>query len=105
MIQVTTIKREHLSAHDLGKISCAHKFFVRSSFFLYQQQQKKTNTKAKQKNNNKKTNKTKGNNDVIHYNWLKKKIERKSVGESRHGPPSIWSYCPPKKYKGVALTL
>ena len=54
MIQVTTIKREHVSAHDLGTISRALKFFVRSSFFLYQQKQtnqtkKQTNTKAKTK--------------------------------------------------------
>ena len=54
MIQVTTIKREHVGAHDLGTISRALKFFVRSSFFLYQQKQtnqtkKQTNTKAKTK--------------------------------------------------------
>ena len=51
MIQVTTIKREHVSAHDLGTISRALKFFVRSSFFLYQQKQtnKQTNKKQTQK--------------------------------------------------------
>ena len=49
--------------------------------------------------------KTIGNNHVIHYNRLKKKIERRSLGESRHGPPSILSYCPAKTYKGVTLTL
>ena len=53
----------------------------------------------------KKNKQTKGNNDVIHYNRLKKKIERRSLGESRHGPPSILSYCPAKTYKGVTLTL
>ena len=59
MIQVTTIKREHVSAHDLGTISRALKFFVRSSFFLYQQKQtnqtkkkKKQTQKQKQNNNN-----------------------------------------------------
>ena len=54
MIQVTTIKREHVGAHDLGTISRALKFFVRSSFFLYQQKQ--TNKKKKKnKQKNKKT--------------------------------------------------
>ena len=53
----------------------------------------------------KKNKKTKGNNGVIHYDRLKKKIERRSLGESRHGPPSILSYCPAKTYKGVTLTL
>ena len=50
MIQVTTIKREHVSAHDLGTISRALKFVVRSSLFLYQQQQKKQTQKQKQNN-------------------------------------------------------
>ena len=56
MIQVTTIKREQVSAHDLGTISRALKFFVRSSFFLYQQ---------KQTNQTKKKNKHKSKNKII----------------------------------------
>ena len=47
MIQVTTIKREHVSAHDLGTISRALKFCSLFFLSLSTKTKQKTNTKAK----------------------------------------------------------
>ena len=75
--------------------------FALLSFVINKNKTKNKQTqKQKQNNNNNNNNNkntTKGKNDVIHSDRLKKKIERRSVGESRHGPPSISSYCPAKK--------
>ena len=66
MIQVTTIKREHVSAHDLGTISRALSFFFPSSFFLYQQKQ--TNQTKKKQTQRQKQNNNNNNNNNNNYN-------------------------------------